>query len=196
MQYLRPDELRNLLDVAANHSKRDVAMIVLSYRHGLRASEVCELTLDAVDEENKRLIVTAKKTRKKKGEKFYEAFMPKDDVALADLSVIHQWLKEREEYADSKTSPALFLSRKGGALLARTWFKIFQALAKETGLRPEVCHPHSLRHSLAMRSVAADVPLPMVSRMMRHRSIASLTPYVAISQEEADKAKAKAFSKF
>jgi hypothetical protein len=46
-----------------------------------------------------------------------------------------------------------------------------------------------------MRSVAADVPLPMVSRMMRHRSIASLTPYVAVSQEDADKAKARAFSK-
>jgi site-specific recombinase XerD len=195
MQYLKPDELRKLLEVAEKRTKRDVAMIVLSYRHGLRASEVCELTLDAVDEENKRLIVTAKKTRKKKGEKFYEAFMPKDDIALADLTVIHQWLKEREGYADAKTSPALFLSRKGGPMLPRSWFKIFQSLATEAGLRPEVCHPHSLRHSLAMRSVAADVPLPMVSRMMRHRSIASLTPYVAVSQEDADKAKARAFSK-
>ena len=195
MQYLKPDELRRLIEVAAIHSKRDVAMILLSYRHGLRASEVCGLTLDAVDEENKRLIVTAKKTRKKKGEKFYEAFMPKDDIGLADLTVIHQWLKEREGYADASTSPFLFLSRKRGPMLARSWFKIFQSLAKEAGLRPEACHPHSLRHSLAMRSVAADVPLPMVSRMMRHRSIASLTPYVAVSQEDADRAKARAFSK-
>ncbi len=195
MQYLKPDELRKLIEVAAIHSKRDVAMILLSYRHGLRASEVCALTLDAVDEENKRLIVTAKKTRKKKGEKFYEAFMPKDDIGLADLTVIHAWLKEREGYADASESPLLFLSRKGGAMLARSWFKVFATLAKEAGLRPEVCHPHSLRHSLAMRSVDRDIPLPMISKMMRHRSIASLTPYVAVSQEDADRAKARAFSK-
>jgi integrase len=196
MQYLKPDELRKLLEVAEKHTKRDVAMIVLSYRHGLRAAEVCGLTLADVDEQNKRLVVTAKKKRKKKGEKYFEVFLPKDDIAQADLTVIHAWLKERERYSDAETSPALFLSRKGGALPPHTWFKIFRSLAREAGLRPEVCHPHVLRHTAAMANVAANTPLPMIAGLMRHKSLTSLTPYVKVSQEDVDRAKARAFQLF
>jgi len=196
MHYLNAEELRKLIEVTAKRSKRDLAMIVLSLRHGLRASEVCSLTLEDVDEANKRLIVVAKKTRKKNGEKFYEVFMPKDDLAASDLTLIHAWLKEREHYTAAKTSPVLFLSRKRGAMLPRSWFKVFQGIAREAGLRPEACHPHVLRHTLAMQNVKSNMPLPAVSRTMRHHSIASLTPYVQIQQDEADRQKARAIAKW
>ena len=66
MHHLEPNELKKLLDVAAN-SKRNTAMILISYRHGLRASELCGLALGDVDEANERLIITARKTRRKGG---------------------------------------------------------------------------------------------------------------------------------
>ncbi len=197
MQHLSSDELKKLLNVAAKNSTRDYTMIVLSFRHGLRSAEVCGLTLADVDEENKRLVVAAKKTRRKNDVLYYEAFMPKDDIAPADLTVIHAWMKERATYKYARESAALFCSHKSAApMLPTTWSRVFHAYAKEAGLRKEACHSHVLRHTAAMASIAGGAQLHTITKMLRHRSVASLTPYVAVSQEEADRQKAKAFSKF
>jgi integrase len=195
VQYLKPDELKKLLEVAAK-SKRDVAMIVLSYRHGLRAAELCGLLLSDVDEENNRLTVRAAKKRSKKGITYFETFQPKDPIAGSDLTVLHAWLKERAECRYALDSDALFLSAKGGALLPRAWGNRFRELAKEANLRSEIRHCHALRHTAAMASIAGGAQLHEVTKIMRHKSLASLTPYVEVSQDDADLAKAKAFAKW
>ena len=41
MVHLTPDELLSVLKVARERSSRDWAMILLAYRHGMRASELC-----------------------------------------------------------------------------------------------------------------------------------------------------------
>jgi site-specific recombinase XerD len=194
MHYLEPNELKKLLDVAAS-SKRNTAMILLSYRHGLRASELCGLALGDVDEANERLIITARKTRRKGGTKFYECFRPKDDIGPSDLAAIHSWLKERKAYPNAETSPALFLSRKGGAILAHSWTIAFKHLALEVGLPSTLAHPHVLRHSTAMRAVDSGIPLHLVSGMLRHASLASLTPYTSPSQAAIDAAAVRAFAR-
>ena len=42
MTHLTPDELLSVLKAARARSARDWAMVLLAYRHGLRASEVCD----------------------------------------------------------------------------------------------------------------------------------------------------------
>jgi site-specific recombinase XerD len=194
MKYLSPDELRKLLEVAAK-SKRNTAMILLSYRHGLRASEVCGLTLEDVDEENGRLIVTARKTRRKGGTKFYESFRPKDSFGVSDLAAIHSWLKERAMKPGADSSNALFLSREGGGILAHSWSLAFKIMARQAGLPKEKTHPHCIRHSTAMTMVDRGVPLHIVSGILRHASLSSLSPYVVPSQLSIDAAAIRAFSK-
>jgi integrase len=49
MAFLSTEEILNVLKVARARSTRDWAMILLAYRHGLRASEVCGLRLGDVD---------------------------------------------------------------------------------------------------------------------------------------------------
>ena len=49
MMFLTPEELLAVLKVARERNTRDHAMILLAYRHGLRASEVCCLKLADVD---------------------------------------------------------------------------------------------------------------------------------------------------
>jgi site-specific recombinase XerD len=195
MHYLKPAQLRMLLDVAAKHTKRDVCMIVLSFRHGLRASEVCSVLLEDVNEANSTLCVRAKKTRTKKADKYYETLSAKDDFAQADLTLIHQYLKERENFANAAESPVLFLSRMGGALHPHAWGNRFSLLAHEAGLTGDFDNPHILRHVAAMYAIKSGASLPTVSRVLRHRSIASLTPYISASEEDAGPARVKAFSK-
>src|ERR1700688_5059853 len=45
MAYLSPEEVLAVLNAARAHSVRDWAMVLVAYRHGLRASEVCGLKL-------------------------------------------------------------------------------------------------------------------------------------------------------
>jgi type 1 fimbriae regulatory protein FimB len=48
---LTPEEILKVLKIASE-SKRNLAMILLAYRHGMRASEVCDLRLSDVDLKN------------------------------------------------------------------------------------------------------------------------------------------------
>jgi integrase len=46
-EYLTPKEVDRVQDAARKHSRyghRDATAILIAYRHGLRASELCELT--------------------------------------------------------------------------------------------------------------------------------------------------------
>ena len=49
MTFLTTDETIAVLTAARAHSTRDWVMILLSYRHGLRASEVCGLKLTDIN---------------------------------------------------------------------------------------------------------------------------------------------------
>jgi len=49
---LTPEEIIKVLRIASE-SKRNLAMILLAYRHGMRASEVCELRLSDLEFEKR-----------------------------------------------------------------------------------------------------------------------------------------------
>ena len=45
LEYLSKEQVLNILSVAARQSARNHALILIAYRHGLRASEAISLTL-------------------------------------------------------------------------------------------------------------------------------------------------------
>lgn len=55
--HLSTQEILNVLKAAKRRSSRDHAMVLLAYRHGLRASEVCGLRLDDVDLKNGSIVI-------------------------------------------------------------------------------------------------------------------------------------------
>src|SRR5262249_1190919 len=58
-EYLTEREVERLMKVAANnrHGHRDATMILMAFRHGLRASELCSLRWEQVDLGHGRLHV-------------------------------------------------------------------------------------------------------------------------------------------
>jgi integrase len=50
-EHFTPDEVETLIEAARGnrYGHRDATMILLTYRHGLRAAEVCDLRWDQVD---------------------------------------------------------------------------------------------------------------------------------------------------
>src|SRR5207244_2192766 len=58
-EYLTPTEMDALLEAARKmrHGHRDATMLLIAYRHGFRASEICDLRWDQIDMDQARLHV-------------------------------------------------------------------------------------------------------------------------------------------
>lgn len=179
--HLSPAELLAVLKIARARSIRDWAMILLAYRHGLRASEVCGLRLADVD-----LKAGSISIRRLKGSlhTVQPLYQHRGQPLLDETAALRAWLRDRK--ADG--SDFVFLSQKGGRLHRSAFFRAFQAVAEAAGLPAEKRHPHTLKHSLASHLVAGNVNLALVKQCLGHRSIMSTMQYVGTSDGQAAEA--------
>lgn len=181
MDYLTAEEVLIVLRVARSRSSRDWAMILLAYRHGLRASEVCSLRLTDVNLKDSSLSI-----RRLKGSlhTIQPLYRHRGQPLLDEVTALRRWGQERKPDG----SDFLFLSQKGGRLHRSQFFRIFRACALAAGLPPMKRHPHVLKHSLATHLVANNVNLALVGHCLGHRAIGSTMKYVGISDSQATQA--------
>src|SRR5712691_5995855 len=92
MVYLTPDELLAVLKAARARSARDWAMVLLAYRHGLRASEVCDLKLTEVD-----LKASSVSIRRLKGSlhTVQPLYQHRGQPLLDEVGALRAWRRER-----------------------------------------------------------------------------------------------------
>jgi len=185
MSYLSPDELLKVLRVAKAQSLRNWCMILLSYRHGLRASEVCGLRVENVDLKSSSITVDRLKGSLKTVQPLYPH---KGQPLLDEVKALRLYLAERPDTG----SHALFVSGKGAHLDRSAWNRIFKAIAEEAGLPPEKCHCHVLKHSLANHLIKGNVNLALVKQSLGHASIASTIEYLGTTDADAAEATRKA----
>src|ERR1700676_1966955 len=134
MTILTPPETLALLKAARKRSTRDWAMILLAYRHGLRASEVCGFKLADIDLKAGSIAI-----RRLKGSlpTVQPLYAHRGQPLLDEMSALRAWLRERE----SDGSDFLFTSQKGGKLDRTQFFRVFQTIAVTVGVPPEKRHP-------------------------------------------------------
>src|ERR1700676_2623315 len=181
MVILSPQEMLALLKAAKNHSTRDWAMILLAYRHGLRASEVCGVKLADVD-----LKAGSISIRRLKGSlhTIQPLYQHRGQPLLDETAALPAWLRKRP----CDGSDYLFTSQKGGKLDRTQFFRNFQTIAESAGLTVEKRHPHVLKHSLASHLVAGNVNLALIRQALGHRSIGSTMEYVSVSDGQSAEA--------
>jgi site-specific recombinase XerD len=181
MTFLSSEETLAVLKAARERSTRDWAMILLAYRHGLRASEVCGLKLADVDLKEGWISI-----RRLKGSlQTVQPLYPHRGKPLLDETVaLRAWLRERP----NDGSDYLFCSQKGGRIDRTQFFRVFQAVATAAGISSEKRHPHVLKHSLASHLVAGNVNLALIRQALGHRSITSTMQYVGTSDGQAAEA--------
>jgi type 1 fimbriae regulatory protein FimB len=178
MTFLSPEEVLAVLKAAHEHATRDWAMILLAYRHGLRASEACGLKLADID-----LKAGSISIRRLKGSlpTVQPLYPHRGQPLLDEMSALRAWLRERR--ADG--SDYLFTSQKGGKLDRTQFFRVFKTIAVTACLPPEKRHPHVLKHSLASHLVAGNVNLALIRQALGHRSINSTMQYIGTSDGQA-----------
>jgi integrase len=180
MKAITPEEMIRVLRVASK-SKRSHAMILLAFRYGMRASEVCGLKLADVDFKNSSITI-----RRLKGSLTTTApLYPHAGQPLMSVSrVLKAWMNERPYDG----SDYVFTSQKGGKLDRTAFFRVFQSTAERAGLPKEKRHPHCAKHALGFALVSQNVNLSMVKLALGHKSIASTAVYAVPTEEQVGKA--------
>jgi type 1 fimbriae regulatory protein FimB len=181
MTILSPQEMLDLLKAARKRSPRDWAMILMAYRHGLRASEVCAIKLADVD-----LKAGSISIRRLKGSlhTIQPVYQHRGQPLLDETAALRAWLRKRQ----TDGSDYLFASQKGGKLSRIQFFRVFQTVAEIAGLPVEKRHPHVLKHSLASHLVSGNANLALIRQALGHRSIGSTMAYVGTSDGQAAEA--------
>ena len=185
MEHLEPAEVISVLRTAKANGPREWAMILVAYKHGMRASEVCNLRVDDLDLKNGNIVVRRLKGSLRTTQAVTEHC---GEPLLNEYRALREWLRERP--ADG--SDYLFTSQKGGRLDRTQFFRLFQTIAGKAGLPAGKRHPHALKHSLASHLVSANVNLALVKQQLGHKSIGSTMRYVTTSDRQASKATATA----
>lgn len=186
-EHLTPSEVQAVIKAAKVRSTRDWAMVLLAYRHGLRASEVCGLKLSDVDIKNESITLRRLKGSLKTVQPLYRH---RGQPLLDEVHAMKAWLRERADDG----SDYVFTSQKGGRLDRTQFFRIFQALATEAALPTEKRHPHCLKHSLGTHLVQRNTNLALVKQALGHKSISSTLRYTAVTDSQAAKAVSAALS--
>jgi integrase len=188
MLHLEPTEVLSVLRAAKAKGNREWGMILVAYKHGMRASEVCNLRLDDLDMRNGSIVIERLKGSLHTTQAVTEH---RGEPLLNEFKALRAWLGERT--ADG--SDFLFTSQKGGRLDRSQFFRLFRAIAAQAGIPAEKRHPHVLKHSIASHLVSANVNLALVKQQLGHKSIGSTIRYVAMSDQQASRATAGALMK-
>ena len=177
LTFLTQNETKALLDMAKQRGARDYAMILLAYRHGLRASEICNITIQNLDLE-------AGNIRCQRGKSSISNWqqLNKDEV-----KAVSTWLRKRHDSPQSP-SPYLFISRKGSPVSRSQFFRIVQEVGRAAGLPPEKCHPHILKHSVGTHLANAGMPVQVIQQRLGHRNIQNTMKYLQVSSAFVDRA--------
>ena len=174
------DELLKVLRLASSNV-RDHAIVVLAFRHGMRASEICNLELKDVDLVNGQITVRRLKHS-------LTTTQPLADVQgsplLSEKRVLRAYLKQRGNHP----SKFVFVSQKSGHISRSQVHRMFAELAEQSGLPEGRRHFHQLKHSLAVALVEQNVNLANIKQALGHKSIASTAVYAVPSDQTAGKA--------
>jgi type 1 fimbriae regulatory protein FimE len=167
-EYLTEREVERLMKAAADnrHGHRDATMILLAFRHGLRASELCSLRWEQVDLTHGRLHVH----RLKNG-------MPSvHPLTGIELRALRRLQREQEP------GRYVFMSERGAPMTAVAFRRMLTRLGKATRM-PFGIHPHMLRHSTGFKLANQGVDTRSLQHYLGHKNIQHTVRYTELTPE-------------
>jgi len=166
------DALSNAVEMGTPGGHRDKAMLETLYGCGLRVSELINIQLQDLFEEEGILRVLGK------GDK--QRLVPIGESTLHWIRLYRDEVREREKIDENHRS-VLFLNRQGRRL-SRVWiFRMLRALSVKAGIDKPI-GPHTLRHSYATHLVRNGADLRAVQELLGHSSISTTELYAHLDR--------------
>ena len=165
-EHLTVGEVEALIEAARGnrYGHRDATMILLAFRHGLRASEVCDLRWDEVDFPGAVLHVR----RVKNGTPSTHP------IQGGELGALRRLLRE------GPASPFIFVSERGSPFTTAGFARMIERAAAAAGLELKA-HPHMLRHACGYALANKGHDTRAIQGWLGHRSITSTAVYTALA---------------
>jgi len=166
-EYLTEAEVERLLRATRNNrwAHRDATMILVAYRHGLRASELTDLRWDQVDFRTATLHVR----RVKQGS-------PSTHPIIGDEL---RWLRRLQRDQEPK-SPFVFTSERGSPFTTAGFARMVERAGAEAKLRFKA-HPHMLRHACGFALAAKGHDTRALQAYLGHKNIQHTARYTELS---------------
>lgn len=163
IKFLTLDETRRLF--AGITDKRDKAIFLLAYRHGLRASEIGLLRVSDLDLKRLRVML-----HRLKGSLSGEHPLQADEARA-----LKAWLKSRDT-----DSPILFPSRRGLPISRQMLDVLMKSYGEEAVIPKDKRHFHVLKHSIATHLLDAGAELRFLQDWLGHSNIQNTVIYTAL----------------
>ena len=174
IKFLTLDETARLFSVITD--RRDRALFLTAYRHGLRASEIGLLQVNDLDFKKLRVML-----HRLKGSHSGEHPLQPDEA-----KAIKAHLRTR-----AKESPILFASRRGDPIHRTTLHRAMKKYGEKAELPAEKTHFHCLKHSIATHLLDAGADLRFVQDWLGHSNIQNTVVYTYLtSRSREEKARA------
>jgi integrase len=166
-KYLTPREVERLMAAArksGRYGHRDATMILIAFRHGLRASELCDLRWSEVELATGRLHVR----RVKNGSPSVHPLQGDELRALRRL--------QREQ----EPSTHVFTTERGGPMTPKGFNTAMHRIGERAGM-PFPVHPHMLRHACGYALANAGHDTRALQAYLGHQNIQHTVRYTELS---------------
>lgn len=163
---------RNTRQYNDDWRKRDLLLISLGVRTGMRESAICQINVEDIDLDNCKITVVEKGNVEK-------------DVYFGDETrkLIVDWLQVRPKYA---RCDALFVSQKHTRLTTSGLSKLIALYSKDI---PKKVTPHKMRSTAAVNLYEATGDIYLVADQLGHKNIQNTRRY-AMNTEKRRKSAA------
>ena len=164
-EHLTECEVEKLIEAAKGNrwAQRDASMILIAFRHGLRASELCELQWSDVEFETGTLHL-----RRAKG------------GATATHPLLGDELRALRALKRDAKSPFIFVSERGAPFSVAGLQKMVERAGTEAKM-PFKVHPHMLRHATGFALANKGTDTRTLQAYLGHRSIQSTVRYTELA---------------
>jgi len=162
-----PEQVGRLLN-AQCLSVKHRTLLMVTYAAGLRISEVCRLRPEHILSERGQIHVA----QGKGGKDRYTILSPR---LLTELRAYWRIYQPKDWLFPSELKP-------GRPLVKEAIKRAFHRAVRETGL-PSNGGVHALRHSFATHLLEAGVPVPIMQRLLGHRSLSTTSRYLHVRRE-------------
>jgi type 1 fimbriae regulatory protein FimB/type 1 fimbriae regulatory protein FimE len=164
-EHLTEREVDKLVEAAKRnrHGARDSTMILIGFRHGLRASELCELQWSDVEFESATLHI-----RRAKG-----GTMGTHPLLGDELRALRVLKREAK-------SAFIFVSERGAPFTVAGLAKLIERAGIEAKIGFKV-HPHMLRHAAGFVLANKGTDTRTLQAYLGHRSIQSTVRYTELA---------------
>ena len=179
--YLEPEQVERLIAAATN--PRDVLLVCIPWRTGIRVSELIGIRIQDIDFDNRAIVIKVQKMRKRDGKAIERRRVVPIDRGTLDM--VRQYLEWRKQFPYE--GDLLF------PITRQRVDQIFWKLGKRAGIReigdPVVSkhrrvHPHLLRHGFSIHCIKHGMTIERLQKILGHSSPTTTSVYLQYSLKD------------